>query len=77
MGCKDVMFVSDDEVRNQIVEGAWGFKTELIEPRDINKKLKGMKFDLIISTEKNKAVYSFIMDKLKEDELIRSQVWMY
>lgn len=48
MGCKDVMFVSDDELRNKIVEETWGFKTELIDPRSINKKITGMKLDLII-----------------------------
>lgn len=51
MGHRDVMFVSDDELRNKIVEETWGYKTELIEPRSINKSevIKEMKFDLIIS----------------------------
>jgi hypothetical protein len=48
-GCKDVTFASDDELKNRIVETTWGFKTELVEPRSINKKFEGMKFDLIIS----------------------------
>lgn len=49
MDCKDVMFISDDKLRNQIVEKTWGFKTELVNPKAINNTLKDMKFDLIIS----------------------------
>jgi len=47
--CKDVTFASDDELKNRIVENTWKFKSELVEPRSINKKFEGMKFDLIIS----------------------------
>jgi len=47
---ENVVFASDDKVKNEIVETAFGMKTIFVEEnKKIGKNLEGMKFDLIIS----------------------------
>ena len=49
MGIANVTFASDDEELNSNVNAAYGYRVELINPGNIIDKLKGMKFDLILS----------------------------
>ena len=45
----EVIFISDDKIRNEIVERAFKVKTFLVENNNYKEILKDMKFDLIIS----------------------------
>ena len=59
----NVTFCSDDEGRNELVK-KMGYQAELVDPRSINKKFEGMKFDLIISNPPYKGLDLNILENV-------------